>query len=84
MVNDHDKRDAAALRLIVSLATERQIPESVILSGTELTLGNINQPNSEIEVWQEITAIRNFVTHDDDPVPQRPAQAPFVEVKGRG
>ncbi len=67
MVNDHDKRDAAALRLIVSLATERQIPESVILSGTELTLGNINQPNSEIEVWQEITAIRNFVTHDDDP-----------------
>ncbi len=61
------KRDATTLRLLLDLAEERDIAASTILSNTDLTKADIDNPYSEIEVWQEIAAIRNLISKDDDP-----------------
>lgn len=61
------KREVTALRLLVELAEEKGISSAAILKGTRVDQPDIDNPYFEIEVWQELAAIRNFLEHVDDP-----------------
>lgn len=55
------KRDIASVQLLVELAAEYEVTIEQCLAGSDLVLGDINNPEMEIQVSQEIAVIRNIL-----------------------
>lgn len=61
MLDEHAKRDAAALRVLIDIAGDSGIDAANILKESRLTKEDVFTPEAEIEVWQELAAIRNLM-----------------------
>lgn len=61
MLDQHAKRDAAALRVLIELAAEAGIDAATILSESRLSADDVFTSEAEIEVWQELSAIRKLM-----------------------
>jgi AraC-like DNA-binding protein len=61
MIDQHTKRDAGALRVLLDLAAEAGIDAATILKESRLSADDVFTPEAEIEVWQELSAIKRIV-----------------------
>lgn len=56
-------RNTSSVHILTRLAEERGIPAAVCLAGTGMEPAAVLDPNSEITARQELTVVRNLLTH---------------------
>lgn len=57
------RRDIDALRILIEIAEDEGLPASKILAKCGVSDALLHEPGSEIEAWQELTAIEQVAKH---------------------